>query len=135
MKVEDIIAKLRAMTIWYAENKVWENPPLLPSHLGEYEAYAGLLSSHYAEFIARYRDAESKVYSEEMEAKAKHDAKATRPSELRSMAEVDNRIMVRMASVKGQRERLEAEMKAANTHITVCQSLNRRQSDEAKGIL
>lgn len=135
METKDVIKKLRSLIVEYAQQQMWSNPALLPNHLGEFEAYTSLLMSAYADFIAKYRELEAAVVAEEMEEKEAIDAQASKPAEKRSMTEVENRIRLRMATAKGKRERVETEVKAATTHITVCQSLARRQSDEAKGIM
>lgn len=47
---------------------------------------------------------------------------------------MERNITLRMAEVKGKRERLEAVVKGVTLHINGCQSLMRSWGDEAKGV-
>ena len=117
------------MKIEYANDRIGSNPATLPDHVTDFEAYVGILYSHYAEFMLKYRETEAKVLSEEND---ERDA-ANRSGGKRTVDEKNDRIAVRMAGLKGKREWFEAELKGATLHINTIQSKMKRQSDEAKG--
>lgn len=135
MKTDDVINKLRAMYVDYADRKIGLTPALLPEHLAMFLGYANLLYSHYAEFILQYRTAEAKILTEENDEREKVNASTTKRDEKRTVDEKNDRITVRIATMKGRRERLEAEIKSATIHINTIQSLMKRYSDEAKGAM
>lgn len=130
MKTEEVINKLRQLKLDYVKQKVGQNPAVLPSHLAEFLGYATILYDHYAEFIQAYRQLEYKVLSEESDDRAE----ALEAGKRVSMAEMERNITLRIAEVKGKRERLEAVVKGVTLHINGCQSLMRSWGDEAKGV-
>ena len=133
MKTDAVILKLRELKLAYAENKLWRDPAQLPNHLAEFLGYATILYSHYAEFIVSYRTKESEILVDELGKMGEINSLATKRDDKRTASEKDDRITIRMATIKGQRERLEAEVKSATLHINGIQSLMKRFSDEAKG--
>lgn len=135
MKADDVIAELRKRYVQYAENKIGLNPAALPEYLADFLGYSNLLYSHYAEFMVQYRAAEAQVVSSEVDDRAMINKKTKVREDKRTAAETENRITIRMSELKGNRERLEAEVKSATIHINTIQSLMRRYSDEAKGTL
>ena len=48
MKTEEVINKLRQLRLDYVNQKVGQNPAVLPSHLAEFLVYATILYAHYA---------------------------------------------------------------------------------------
>lgn len=135
MKTEEVITSIRELYVKYATESLGLNPGLLPEHLAKFLGYANLLYSHYAEFIVKYRAAEAKVLAEENDARDAINDAAERATDKRTVDEKNDRITIRMATLKGQRERLEAEVKSATLHINTIQSLLKRYSDEAKGTI
>lgn len=135
MKTDEVIDKLRKMKLDYAAQRMYSNPSSLPEHVAEWEAYTNILYSHYAEFIAKYRALEATVLAEENDARDEVNATADKREDKRTVDEKNDRITIRMADLKGKRERLEAEIKSATLHINTIQSLMKRYSDEAKGTL
>lgn len=135
MGTDETIREIRRMYVNYSSQKLGLNPALLPNHLAEFLGYANLLYSHYAEYMLKYRQAESTILAEEADARAAINAEATRPSDKMALGEMESRVTVRFSAIKGRRERLEAEVKSATIHINTIQSLMRRQSDEAKGMM
>lgn len=135
MSTDETIRELRRMYLAYSSEKLGLNPALLPNHLAEFLGYANLLYSHYAEYMLKYREAEAAILAEEGDHRAELNSLAAKPADKMSMAEMENRVSVRIANMKGRRERIESEVKSATLHINTIQSLMRRQSDEAKGVM
>ena len=135
MKTEEVIAKIRSMYLEYTKNNIGLNPALLPEHLAVFLGYTNLLYSHFAEFTIKYREAEAKVLSEENDDRDVINAEATKREDKRTVDEKNDRINIRMSGLKGQRDRLELEVKSATIHINTIQSLMKRYSDEAKGTM
>lgn len=97
--------------------------------MGEASGYWGLLMSHYAEFIAKYRAVEEKVIREEMQAKEDTINSGGKYSQ----AEVEKRIDMRMKDLKARRERLETECDKWKGMLSQWQSRLRDLNEEAKG--
>lgn len=135
MKTAEVIAKLRDMYLGYVEDKVGLTPALLPEHLAQFLGYTNILYSHYSEFIQQYREKEARVLAEENEARDLLNANASKREDKRTVDEKNDRITIRLAGLKGNREMLEAEVKSATLHINTIQSLMKRYSDEAKGTM
>ena len=135
MKTDEVINKLRHMYIEYNEQKIGLTPALLPEYLAQFLGYTNLLYSHYAEFMQKYRVAEAQVLDVENDERDGINALTTKREEKRTIDEKNDRITIRMAELKGKRERLDAEVKSAALHINTIQSLMKRYSDEAKGTL
>lgn len=135
MKTDDVIDKLRAMYIDYNKRRIGLTPALLPEHLAEFLGYANMLYSHYAEFITQYRQQEAAIMAEENDSRDAINSEATKPADKRTVDEKNDRITIRMAVLKGNKERLEAETKSATIHINTIQSLMKRYGDEAKGVM
>jgi hypothetical protein len=133
MKSEEVVTKLRAMKVEYANDRIGSNPALLPDHVTDFEAYVGILYSHYAEFMLNYREVEAQVLADEGGKMAEMNSIAKNREERRTADEKNDRITIRMASLKGKREWYEAELKGATLHINTIQSKMKRQADEAKG--
>jgi hypothetical protein len=134
MKTEDVIDKLRLLKIDYINQGVGKNPALLPQHFADFLGYATLLYDHYSEFIMDYEKLETKIIKEENAAREATNATAEKREDKVSMAEVQQRIDVRLGTEKGKRKRLELVVKGATLHINGCQSLMKNWGDEAKGI-
>jgi hypothetical protein len=135
MKTDDVLDQLRRMYLDYTKRKIGLTPALLPEHLAEFLGYTNLLYSHYSEFIVKYREAEASVLAEENDQRDEVNQVATKREDKRTVDEKNDRITIRMAGLKGKRERLEAETKSATLHINTIQSLMKRYGDEAKGMM
>lgn len=135
MKTDEVINELRKMYVDYNDRSIGLTPALLPEYLAQFLGYTNLLFSHYAEFINSYRKLEAKVLAEENDSRDRVNAATTKRDEKRTVDEKNDRITIRMAALKGKRERLEAEVKSATLHINTIQSLMKRYSDEAKGTM
>lgn len=133
-KADDVINKLRQLKLDYIQNNVGSDPARLPQHFSEFLGYATLLYDHYAEYIKSYEVKESKVVKEENEQRLKINADAETRDDKVTVTEVEQRISVRLGSLKGERKRLELAVKGATLHINGCQSLMKNWGDEAKGI-
>lgn len=132
---EDVINKLRSLKLSYIEGNVGSDPAQLPNHFSEFLGYATLLYDHYAEYIKKYEVKESQVIQEENATRMQHNASPDiKRGERMSIAEVEQRIDVRLGTMKAERKRLELAVKGATLHINGCQSLMKNWSDEAKGI-
>ena len=134
MKTDDVVAKLRALKLRYARDKVWQNGVALANELGEFEAYLTILYSHNAQAASTFERRSQTIAQEELAEKAKYDIQASKPSERRSMDEVSKRIDIRLAALKAQLKMLELEVKGGATHVSTMQSLLKNFNDEAKGI-
>lgn len=135
MKTDEVINEIRKMYLRYTQEGVGLTPALLPEYLAKFLGYANLLYSHYAEFIVRYREQEAAILAQQNDERDEINSATTKRDEKRTVDEKNDRITIQMSSLKGQRERLEAETKSATLHINTIQSLMKRYSDEAKGTL
>lgn len=135
MKTDEVINRLRALKIDYATRRIGLTPALLPEHLAEFLGYATILYSHYAEYIVQYRTKEAIILAEENDERDAINEQTDKRELKRTIDEKNDRITIRMANLKGNRERLEAEVKSATLHINTIQSLMKRYSDEAKGTM
>lgn len=133
MKTDIVVSKLRELKLKYTEDKLWQDPAHLPNYLAEFLGYATILYSHYAEFIVSYRKKEGTVLVDENDEMRSINKDAVKREDRRTADEKNDRITIRMANLKGEREKLEAEVKSATLHINGIQSLMKRFSDEAKG--
>jgi len=133
-KADDVINHLRSLKLKYIQNNIGSDPVALPNHFSEFLGYATLLYDHYAEYIKAYEIRESQVVKEENEKRLELNAKAEERSDKVTVTEVEQRISVRLGSMKGERKRLELAVKGATLHINGCQSLMKNWSDEAKGV-
>ena len=133
-KADDVISKLRQLKLDYIQNKIGSDPARLPQHFSEFLGYATLLYDHYAEYIKSYEIREAEVVKEENEQRLKINEKVKERSDKVTVTEVEQRIGVRLGSLKGERKRLELAVKGATLHINGCQSLMKNWGDEAKGI-
>lgn len=131
---DSVIAKLRQLKLDYITNKVGSDPAQLPQHFSEFLGYATLLYDHYATALRDYRQAEATVVQEEGEARSQTNANADSRSDKMTVAEMEQRITVRLSSHRSRRDYLEVEVKGVTLHINGCQSLMKNWSDEAKGI-
>ena len=134
MNRDETIAKLRELDIQYVRERVGADPSALPQHLAEYLGYATILYDHYSEYIKSYEITEGKVIAEENDVRQLHNVDKIKRDEKMTVAEVEQRIEVRLASAKGERKRLELAVKGATLHINGVQSLMNNFGDEAKGI-
>lgn len=130
----DVINHLRKLKLEYIKNNVGSDPAKLPNHFSEFLGYATLLYDHYAEYIKAYEIKESEVVKEENEQRLKLNEKAEAREDRVTVTEVEQRISVRLGTMKGERKRLELAVKGATLHINGCQSLMKNWGDEAKGI-
>lgn len=130
----DVIKKLRELKLEYIQRDIGKDPAQLPNHFAEFLGYASLLYDHYAEYIKQYELKESAVTKEENETRLKLNADAEKPADRVTVTEVEQRIDVRLGSMKAEKKRLEQSVKGATLHINGCQSLMKNWSDEAKGV-
>lgn len=135
MKTDEVITKLRGMYVKYTADKVGLTPALLPEYLATFLGYTNLLYSHYAEFIVQYRKVEADILAKENDERDDINSQTTKRDEKRTVDEKNDRITIQMATLKGKREKLEAEVKSATLHINTIQSLMKRYGDEAKGVM
>lgn len=134
MNREETLKKIRLLDLEYVSQGVGHDPARLPHHLADYIGYASILYDHYSEFIKSYTTMEGKVTAEENDDRTQQNIKATTRDEKVSMAEVEQRIDVRLSELKGERKRLEIAVKGATLHINGCQTLMKTWGDEAKGL-
>lgn len=132
--VDDAINKLRQLKLDYIERNIGSDPAALPQHFSEFLGYATLLYDHYAEYIKKYELAETRIVKEENEARAEHNKHHTKREDRITVGEIEQRIDVRIGTLKAEKKRLELSVKGATLHINGCQSLMKTWSDEAKGI-
>jgi len=133
-KSDDVVNKLRQLKLDYIQKGVGSDPAQLPNHFSEFLGYATLLYDHYATALKTYRQAEAKVIKEENELRSKMNAEAENRSDKVTVTEMEQRITIRLSSLKARRDYLEVEVKGATLHINGCQSLMKNWGDEAKGI-
>lgn len=134
MKQEVVIQKLRALKLDYIQQNIAKNPAALPEHLGEFLGYATFLYEFYGDKLEEYEKLEAKVVREENEAFERHNSTAEKRSDKMTIAEMQQRIDVRLADEKGKKKRLEQLVKGNTLHINGCQSLMKNWGDEAKGM-
>lgn len=134
MKQEEVIDKLRVLKLQYIQGNIAKNPAALPEHLGEFLGYATFLYDFYADKLASYEQLEAKVIKEESDSMTSTNSHAVERSERMTVAEMQNRIDVRLADEKGKKKRLEQLVRGATLHINGCQSLMKNWGDEAKGM-
>ncbi len=134
MKQEDVITKLRALKVKYIQEGIAKNPAALPEHLGEFLGYATFLYEFYGDKLESYEKLEAKVVKEENEAFYQHNSTAENRSDKMTVAEMQQRIDIRLADEKGKKKRLEQLVKGNTLHINGCQSLMKNWGDEAKGM-
>lgn len=133
-KADDVINHLRMLKLNYIKNNVGSDPATLPNHFAEFLGYATLLYDHYAEYIKSYEIKESSVIKEENERRETVNAGTDKRDEKVTITEVEQRIAVRLGTLKAERKRLELAVKGATLHINGCQSLMKNWGDEAKGV-
>jgi hypothetical protein len=131
---DDVIAKLRALKLDYITNQIGGDPARLPLHFAEFLGYATLLYDHYATALRHYRETEAKVLQDESSLREKANADAENRSDRVTVAEMEQRVTVRLSDIRARRDYLEVEIKGATLHINGCQSLMKNWGDEAKGI-
>lgn len=131
---DDVIGHLRKLKIQYIQQNMGSNPAELPNHLAEFLGYATLLYDHYAEYIKSYEVKETGVTKEENERRDTTNANTDKRDEKVSIAEVQQRLDIRLGNMKAEKKRLEIAVKGATLHINGCQSLMKNWSDESKGI-
>lgn len=134
MKQEVVIQKLRALKLNYIQQNIAKNPAALPEHLGEFLGYATFLYEFYGDKLEDYEKLEAKVVKEENQAYEQHNSNLEKRSDKMTIAEMQQRIDVRMADEKGKKKRLEQLVKGNTLHINGCQSLMKNWGDEAKGM-
>lgn len=131
---DDVIAKLRALKLDYITNKVGADPAQLPQHFSEFLGYATLLYDHYATALRQYRQTEAKVIQDEASTREKLNEAAEGRAQRVTVAEMEQRVTVRLSDLRARRDYLEVEVKGATLHINGCQSLMKNWGDEAKGV-
>lgn len=134
LKVDDVITKLRQLKLTYIQEGLGKDPSRLNEHLGEFLGYATLLYDYYATALRNYREAEAKVIQEEGTARSSMNAQVEKASDKISIAEMEQRVTVRLSKHRSQRDFLEVEVKGATLHINGCQSLLKNWADESKGL-
>lgn len=131
---DDVISKLRALKLDYITNSVGADPARLPQHFSEFLGYATLLYDHYATALRQYRQTEAKVIQDEATTREKLNAEAEGRAQRVTVAEMEQRVTVRLSDLRARRDYLEVEVKGATLHINGCQSLMKNWGDEAKGV-
>lgn len=134
MNRDDTIRKLRLLDTQYVTNHIGSDPAQLPHHLAEYLGYASILYDHYAEYIKSYELAEGKVIAEENDKRNAQNKIAETRDDKMTIAEVEQRIDIRLSELKSERKRLELAVKGATLHINGCQTLMKNWGEEAKGL-
>jgi len=134
MKLDEVIKTLRSLYIKYNEENIGQSPALLTEHLAKVVGYANILYSHYAEILERYRIQEATIMAEENDSRNEWNDSVEKREDKRTVDEKNDRITVRLNPLKGQREKIEAEVKSATLHINTIQSLLKQYSDQAKGL-
>ncbi len=135
MTLEEVIKKLRQLKFDYVKRNIGNDPSQLPQHVAEFNGYASIFYEHYAEFIKRYEMKETSVVAEESTNRVEFNKQeGLKRDEKVSIAEVEQRIDVRLGELKAEKERLRILAKSTTQHINVCQSLMNNWSDESKGI-
>lgn len=129
-----VIDKLRALKLQYIQNHIGTNPAELPNHFAEFLGYATFLYDFYADSIKRYESAEAQIVKEENHAMHEHNANAESRSDRMTVAEMQQRIDVRLSDIKASKKQLEQAVRGATLHINGCQSLMKNWGDEAKGV-
>lgn len=130
----EVITKIRQLKLSYIQNQVGADPSALPHHFQEFLGYASLLYEHYATVLKQYREAQAKVIKEENDARIAVNQQAEKPSDRLTVTEMEQRVTIRLAELRAQRDYLEIEVKGATIHINGCQSIMKNWGDEAKGI-
>ena len=131
---DSVISKLRALKMTYITEGVGKNPAELPNHFAEFLGWATFLYDFYADQIQRFEKLEARVMAEENEAMNQHNAGKEKRGDKMTIAEMQQRIDVRLADEKAKKKRLEQAVKGATLHINGCQSLMKNWGDEAKGV-
>lgn len=131
---DNVVKKLQELKLNYIHNKVGADPSALPNHFQEFLGYATLLYDHYATVLRQYREAEAKVIKEENDIRTTINEQAEKASDRLTVTEMEQRVSVRLAELRAQRDYLEIEVKGATLHINGCQSIMKTWGDEAKGI-
>lgn len=134
MKLEDVVIKIRTLKQEYIQHNIGKNPAALPEHLGDFLGYATFLYDFYADILQSYETLESKVTQEEIENMNQINGSADKRTDRMTVTEMQQRIDIRLADVKGKKKRLEQMVKGATLHINGCQSLIKNLNDEAKGM-
>lgn len=134
MNQEVVIDKLRVLKLEYIQQNIAKNPAALPEHLGEFLGYATFLYEFYGDMLEKYEKLEAKVVAEENDYMNRHNANVENRSDRMTVAEMQQRIDVRLADQKGKRKRLEQLVRGNTLHVNGCQSLMKNWNDEAKGI-
>lgn len=131
---DDVVKKLRELKINYIKNQIGADHAQLPQHFQEFLGYATLLYDHYATVLRHYRETEARVIKEESDIRAEINKDVDKVSDRLTVTEMEQRVAVRLADIKAQRDYLEIEVKGATLHINGCQSIMKTWGDEAKGI-
>lgn len=134
MKREDTIAKIRELKLRYVENAIGNDPAQLPAYVAEFNGYAAIFYEQYADYIQMYEEREAKVVQDENAARTEYNRDKVKRDDRMSVAEVEQRIDVRLGDLKAEKKRLEILAKGTTQHLNVCQSLMKNWGDEAKGV-
>lgn len=134
MTQDDVIKKVRGLKIDYISQGIGSNPAALPQHLAEFLGYATLLYDFQGDKTRTYKEQEAKVIQEETAAKTLANANAHTKEDRVTVAELEQRIAVRLSNLSADLKRIELITKGATLHINGCQSLIKSWGDEAKGI-
>ena len=134
--VDDVITKIRQLKVEYTEQNIGNDPAKLPHHVAELNGYASIFYEHYAEYIKKYELQEVAIIKEENQARLDHNNQEDlAKSDKMSVAEAQQRIDIRLGSMKSEKKRLEILARGTTQHINVCQSLMKLWQSEAKGIM
>src|SRR5690606_17334853 len=91
----------------YIKHNVGSDPARLPHHFAEFLGYATLLYDHYAEYIKAYEEKEAKIVKDENEQRLKINADAETREDRVTVTEVEQRIAVRLGTMKAEKKRLD----------------------------
>lgn len=131
---DSVVDKLRQLKLNYIQNNIGADPAQLPQHFSEFLGYATLLYDHYATALKQYRQAEAEIIKEESTNRDRSNKEAEHRDDKITVTEMEQRITVRLSSLRARRDYLEVEVKGATLHINGCQSLMKNWGDEAKGV-
>lgn len=132
---DDVINHLRSLKLKYIQEHIGSDPAKLPNHFAEFLGYATLIYDHYGEYIKSYEIKETQAMKEENARRDEINSKTTKRDEKVSIAEVEQRLDVRLGNMKAEKKRLEVAVKGVTLHINGCQSLMKNWQTEAKGIM
>lgn len=131
--IDEVVSKIQELDIDYIKRDIGNDPALLPHHVAEYNGYATLMYDHFASVLRRYRIRAAEIEQEEAAKRAEYN-KDKKRGETLTIAEMQQRVDIRISGIKAQRDSLEMTVRGVTLHLNVCQSLMKNWGDEAKGV-